>query len=116
MRENRNLFWNLIYYFSATNIPLEFLVPYRDSSLYKHLPRMLDLRSKQTLLEQTRRYGLRYLDVFVTMRQKNIKQDQRASLESILSLRRVVSYDSVSGAAGGLGNTSTRFSEKMNSS
>ena len=93
MRENRNLFWNLIYYFSATNIPLEFLVPYRDSSLYKHLPRMLDLNSKQTLLECTRRYGLRYLDVFVTMRQKNFKQEQRNSLESILAFKRVSSSD-----------------------
>ena len=75
LRQNRNLFWNLIYYFSATNIPLEFLTPYKDSSLYKHLPRMLDLNSKQTLLECTRRYGLRYLDVFVTMRQKNFKPE-----------------------------------------
>lgn len=83
----------MIYYFSATNIPLEFLVPYRDSSLYKHLPRMLDLNSKQTLLECTRRYGLRYLDVFVTMRQKNFKQEQRNSLESILAFKRVSSSD-----------------------
>jgi len=84
LRQNRNLFWNLIYYFSATNIPLEFLVPYQDSSLYKVLPYMLDLESKQDLLECTRRYGLRYLDVYVTMHSKNYQREQLSGLDSYL--------------------------------
>ena len=75
MRQNRNLFWNLVFYFSEANIPLEFLVPYRDSSLLKLFPRMLELKDKQTLLESTRRYGLKYLDVFVGMKQKNFNRD-----------------------------------------
>ena len=67
LRENRNLFWNLIYYFSATNIPLEFIVPYKDSALLKQLPEMLEIQSKQLLVENTRRYGLSYLDSYIAL-------------------------------------------------
>ena len=65
LRENRNLFWNLTYYFSATNIPVELIVPYADKSLAKHFGGMMELNSKQTLLENIRRFGLKYLDVMV---------------------------------------------------
>ena len=71
LRQNKSLFWNLIYYFSATNIPIEFMVPYKESALYKLFPRMLDLGSRQSLMEGTRKYGLKFLDTFVTMKKKN---------------------------------------------
>ena len=63
MRQNRNIYWNLVYYFQAANIPVELIVPYKDSSLFKLLPKMLDLDSRQTLMENTRKHGLKYLDV-----------------------------------------------------
>ena len=45
---------------------------------------MLDLSSKQTLLECTRRYGLRYLDVFSTMRKKNFTREHLSSLDNLI--------------------------------
>jgi len=70
LRQNPHLFWNLVYYFSETKIPLEFLLPYRDSALFKLLPEMIDSSnplSKQVCMENTRRHGLYYLDAFVAL-------------------------------------------------
>ena len=46
LRQNKSLFWNLVYYFTETKIPLEFIVPYKDSALYKLLPEMLESPSR----------------------------------------------------------------------
>ena len=75
LRQNRNIFWNLIYYFNETNIPTEFVVPYKDSALFKLLPKMIELDSRQTLLENTRKYGLMYLDVFSYLRNNRFRHE-----------------------------------------
>ena len=33
LRMNRKLYWNLIYYFSVSRLPLEFLIPYEQKGL-----------------------------------------------------------------------------------
>ena len=70
LRQNPHLFWNLIYYFSETKIPFEFLIPYRDSALVKLLAEMLEPvtgQSRQLCLENSRRHGLAYLDSYVAL-------------------------------------------------
>ena len=47
------------------------MVPYKDSALLRLLPEMLDLQSRQVLVENTRRYGLSYLDAFVALTNEN---------------------------------------------
>jgi len=35
LRQNKKLYWNLIYYFSKLGLPLQFLIPYVPKNLLK---------------------------------------------------------------------------------
>ena len=64
------MFWNLIYYFSESHINPELIVPYADKALVTHFVGMMSVNSKQTILENIRRFGLKYLDVMIQMKKK----------------------------------------------
>ena len=36
---NKNIYWNLVWYFAEFNLPYDFIVPYEDLSIYEELLR-----------------------------------------------------------------------------
>jgi len=55
----------MIFYFDGSNLPCELIVPYADKALATHFVGIMNVNSKQTILENIRRFGLKYLDVMV---------------------------------------------------
>ena len=58
LRENKKIYWNLIYYFSRNGLPYEFLIPYQSRELFEYTTKEFDLRSKMTLLQQVEAEGI----------------------------------------------------------
>ena len=57
---NKNIYWNLIWYFADNHLPYDFLVPYSDESLweeFEHVNDHLIVRNKVRLDQLMRREG-----------------------------------------------------------
>lgn len=80
LRSNHKLYWNLIFYFSVTGLPFEFLIPYEPKNLYKDLVNVFDVKSHQTLMDHIRMKGIEYLDSFCQAKLKKQKNREKKAL------------------------------------
>ena len=80
LRENKKLYWNLIYYFSKLGLPLQFLIPYVPKDLLKDCASSIEVLNHATLLEKVRLEGMAYLDCWIEAKLKKEKKKEAKEL------------------------------------
>ena len=61
LRQNKNIYWNLIFYFQMTDLPYEFIKPYEETAVMADA--LQQEMSKLRLSQLVRRYGYDHIEV-----------------------------------------------------
>ena len=61
LRQNTNIYWNLIFYFQMTDLPCEFIKPYEETAFMADA--LQQEMSKLRLTQLVRRYGYEHIEV-----------------------------------------------------
>ena len=101
LRQNKKLYWNLIYYFSKLGLPLQFLIPYVPKDLLLDQASSIEVLNHATLLDKVRYEGMAYLDCWIEAKQKKEKKKEAREMAQAKAsgqqLKRVITVTKRSG-------------------